>query len=136
MRETKFAPATLQLTVKGDAAERRIKRATVRATDGSIAKLQRKHDEFKTLATLHIDGDRLYAYIGKKEGVKSGDKYEVLEQTMDEDGVVTFKLSVRPARGCRRPFPAVGQWFLSAGIFVCPRGCRPARRTHKKAPPV
>ena len=86
-----FAPATLKLTVKGDAAERLIKRATVRATDASIAKLQRKHDEFKTLATLHIDGDRLYAYIGKKEGVKSGDKYEVLEQRLNEDGTIEMK---------------------------------------------
>ena len=86
-----FAPATLKFTAKDNASERLVSRATVRATDGSIAKLQRKYDEFKTLATLHIDGDQLYAYIGKKEGVKSGDKYEVLEQTMDENGVITFK---------------------------------------------
>ena len=55
-----------------------------------IAKLQKKYDQFKTLATLHTDGDGLYAYIGKKEGVGSGDKYAVLEQVMDKDGKVTF----------------------------------------------
>ena len=85
-----FAPATMQLSFNSDASQRLISRATVRATDGAIAKLQKKYDQFKTLATLHTDGDGLYAYIGKKEGVGSGDKYAVLEQVMDKDGKVTF----------------------------------------------
>lgn len=85
-----FAPATMQLTTKSDASAKLISRATVRATDGSIAKLQKKYDVFKTLSTVHVDGDKIYAYIGKKEGLDNGDKFEVLEQVINEDGTTTY----------------------------------------------
>lgn len=96
-----FAPATMQLSFGSDNDKRLISRATVRATDGAIAKLQKKYDQFKTLATLHIDGKEMSAYVGKKEGVKSGDKFSVLEQVMDKDGMVTMKKvgTIKVAKG-------------------------------------
>ncbi len=81
-----YAPATLQLSTKSDADTKLIARATVRATDGAIAKLQKKYDQFKTLSTLHQDGEKLYAYVGTKEGCKEGDKFEVLQKKLDENG--------------------------------------------------
>lgn len=87
----KFAPATLKMTLNDDADNKLISRATVRATDAAIADLQKKYDQFKTLSTLHqADDGTLYAFIGKKEGVKEGDKFEVLERTM-KDGKEEFR---------------------------------------------
>ncbi|MBE6256453.1 MAG: hypothetical protein E7103_00630 [Prevotella sp.] len=99
-----FAPATLKLTLKGDEMGMKlISRATARATDASIAKLQKKYEVFKTLSVLNVsdDGSTMYAYVGKKEGVKKGDKFEVLEQEADEDGNITFKKigTVKVAKG-------------------------------------
>ncbi len=99
-----FAPATLKLTTKGDEASLKlISRATARATDASISKLQKKYDVFRTLSVLNVsdDGSTMYAYIGKKEGVKKGDKFEVLEQVYGEDGEITFNKigTVKVAKG-------------------------------------
>jgi len=91
-RTMKYAPATMKLSTKSDADTKLIARATVRATDAAIADLQKKYEEFKTLATLHQEDDgTLFSYIGKKEGIDSGDKFEVLERVM-EDGKETFKV--------------------------------------------
>lgn len=66
--------------------------ATVRATDACIARLQYKYDVFKTLTALNVaDDGTMYAYIGKKEGVKSGDEYNVLEQVPDGKGGFEYK---------------------------------------------
>ncbi len=103
-KTSNFAPATLKFTVKGDEMGLKlISRATARATDASIAKLQKKYEVFKTLSVLNVsdDGSTMYAYIGKKEGVKKGDKFEVLEQIADEDGNITYKKigTVKVAKG-------------------------------------
>ena len=103
-KTSNFAPATLKMTTKGDEASLKlISRATARATDASIAKLQKKFEVFKTLSVLNIsdDGKTMYAYVGKKEGVGNGDKFEVLEQNADEDGNITFKKvgTVKVAKG-------------------------------------
>lgn len=91
-KTTKFAPATLKLSAKSDADQKLISRATVRATDASIADLQKEYDQFKTLSTIHQNDDgTLYAYVGKKEGVKSGDKFEVLQRTM-KDGKESYEV--------------------------------------------
>lgn len=87
-----YAPATLKLSFKDDADNKMISRATVRATDGAIAKLQKKYDQFKTLATLHQDGDKLFAYIGMKEGCKEGDKFDVLQRVLNDDGTEGFEV--------------------------------------------
>lgn len=98
-----YAPATLKMTFKDDASLKLISRATARATDKSIAQLQKKYDQFKTLTVLNIgdDGQTMYAYVGKKEGVKSGDKFEALEQILDADGNITYKKvgTVKVAKG-------------------------------------
>lgn len=67
-----------------------IKMATVKATDKAIAKLQRKYEEFKTMTPIH-SASPLSAKIGLKEGLKKGDKFEVLEQVIDKDGNTTYK---------------------------------------------
>lgn len=97
------APATMKLTTNDDASAKLISRATARATDKSIAQLQKKYDQFKTLTVLNIsdDGQMMYAYVGKKEGVKAGDKFEALEQIQDEAGNITYKRvgTVKVAKG-------------------------------------
>ena len=98
-----YAPATMQLSLKDDASRKLISRATARATDKSIAQLQKKYDQFKTLTVLNVsdDGQTMYAYVGKKEGVKDGDKFEALEQIQDADGNITYKKvgTVKVAKG-------------------------------------
>lgn len=87
-----YAPATMKLSFKADADAKLINRATVRATDGSILKLQKKYEQFKTSAPLHIDeAGNIFAYIGMKEGVKNGTKFDVFEQTMDKEGKMDYK---------------------------------------------
>ena len=93
----------MKLTLKDDASAKLISRATARATDKSIAQLQKKYDQFKTLTVLNVtdDGQTMYAYVGKKEGVKDGDKFEALEQIQDENGNITYKKvgTVKVAKG-------------------------------------
>ena len=57
--------------------------ATVNAIDAVIAKLQKKYDVFKTKTPLYT-ADPLTAKIGLKESLEKGDKFEVLEQELDE----------------------------------------------------
>lgn len=57
--------------------------ATLNASDAVIAKLQRDYEVFKTKTPL-FTGLPITAKIGMKEGLEAGDKYEVLEQTIDE----------------------------------------------------
>lgn len=59
--------------------------ATVKAIDAVIAKLQRAHDVFKTKTPLY-EVDPIAAKIGLKEGLEKGDRFEVLEQSIDETG--------------------------------------------------
>ena len=80
-------------------AKKHISIATERATDKSIAKLQREYDIFKTLSVLNVKDDgTMYAYIGKKEGVKEGDKFKVIEID-DNDGSETNVGTITVAKG-------------------------------------
>ncbi|WP_157449753.1 hypothetical protein [Croceitalea dokdonensis] len=67
-----------------------IQRATIKATDQAIAKLQRKYEIFRTKTPL-ISTEPLAAKIGLKEGLEKGDKFEVLEQYLQKDGSVGYK---------------------------------------------
>ena len=68
-----------------------IKIAVVRSMDKSIVKLQKKFDIFKTKSPI-VSVDPIAVKIGMKEGVKSGDKFEVLERKYNEKtGRETFK---------------------------------------------
>ena len=54
-------------------------KATIQALDAVIAKLQRKHEEFRTKSPLYIDP--LAAKIGLKEGLEANDTYEAVSYT-------------------------------------------------------
>ncbi|MES2761078.1 MAG: hypothetical protein V4677_02685 [Bacteroidota bacterium] len=67
-----------------------VAKATVNAFDAVIAKLQRKYEIFRTKTPLY-SGEPITAKIGLKEGLEPGDKFEVLEQTMDpKTGKTTY----------------------------------------------
>lgn len=69
-----------------------IKRATARAIDEAIIKLQNSHEEFRTvLPILGGDGTNIYAAIGTKEGLNEKDEYEILEAQEKENGEITYK---------------------------------------------
>jgi hypothetical protein len=70
--------------------EELIRIATVRAIDAVIAKLQRKYEVFRTKTPLY-GVNPLAAKIGMKEGLEAGDRFEVLEQVMDEEGRTRYK---------------------------------------------
>ncbi len=70
-------------------AERLVEIATIRTIDNVYAKLQKKYDVFKTKTPLYT-GEPITAKIGLKEGVEGGDKYEVLEQTIGDDGKTKY----------------------------------------------
>lgn len=81
-----------------------IKRATGRAIDNAICKLQSKYEQFRTIAPIRsVDADgTIHAGIGLKEGLVKGDKYEVLEPQEDpETGKMTYKAvaTVEPIPG-------------------------------------
>jgi hypothetical protein len=77
-----LAQVPMNLKVKRS-EEDLVKIATLNASDAVIAKLQRDYEVFKTKVPL-FSGNPITAKIGLKEGLEPGDKFEVLEQTMDE----------------------------------------------------
>lgn len=80
--ETAFAD--LQSTIFTEKSEEDLIRiATSKAADAAIAKLQRKFEEFRTKSPLYT-GFPITAKIGMKEGLEGDEKFEVLEQTIDE----------------------------------------------------
>lgn len=71
-----------------------VERATARAVDASIAKLQEKHEEFRTIFPISSsNGDgTINVKIGTREGVSKGDQYAILEQQEDpKTGMITYK---------------------------------------------
>ena len=79
-----------------------VKRATARAIDEAIIKLQNGHEEFRTvLPILGGDGDAIYAAIGTKEGLNEKDEYEILEANEGKDGEIIYKAvgTVKPVKG-------------------------------------
>jgi hypothetical protein len=63
--------------------------ATTRAVDKNIGKLQRTYEEFRVKTPL-LGTDPIAAQIGTKEDIERGDKFEVLEQILDEDGTTYY----------------------------------------------
>ncbi|MFM7838758.1 MAG: hypothetical protein ACKO6K_04265, partial [Chitinophagaceae bacterium] len=63
--------------------EKLIARATVRSVEGVFSKLQKKFEVFKPKFPL-FSGDPVTAKIGRKEGLEGGEKFEVLDQILDE----------------------------------------------------
>lgn len=63
-----------------------IRIATINSTDAVVAKLAKRYDVFKTKTPLVVTEEgEMYAYIGTKEGVEGGDKFEVLERVEDPE---------------------------------------------------
>lgn len=91
-KSSKRAPAAMSLK-SSTSLEKLIARGTVRATDAAIAALQRDHEEFRPMTSLHVIDGKLAAYIGMKEGVESGDKFNVYEavQSKDDPNMVEWK---------------------------------------------
>lgn len=70
-----------------------IQQATIRNIDKVYTKLQKEYDVFKTKTPIY-KVNPIVAKIGLKEGIESGDKYEVLEQTLDEKTGMTEYVTV------------------------------------------
>src|SRR6218665_190367 len=66
-----------------------IERATNKAIDAVIVKLQKEHDEFKTKSPL-FSGEPITAKIGLKEGITEDSKFDVMEQQQDADGKTKY----------------------------------------------
>ncbi|MCC9042857.1 hypothetical protein LNQ81_09230 [Myroides sp. M-43] len=87
---TETAWADIQSTTFSKVSEKElVERATVRSIDNVIAKLQRKYEPFRTKTPLATTAPEITAFIGMKEDVEAGDKFEVLEKTEDPETKVT-----------------------------------------------
>lgn len=82
-----------------------VRRASARAIDATICKLQSKFEEFRTnspIVEVNVEEKLLYAPIGMKEGIEPGDVYDVLEEIYDEKtGEISYKsvATVKPVKG-------------------------------------
>ncbi|MFA4852861.1 MAG: hypothetical protein WC599_10115 [Bacteroidales bacterium] len=72
--------------------EQIVEKATIRTIDAVYAKLQKEYDVFKPKVPL-FSGDPITAKIGIKEGLEGGEKFDVLEQTIDEKTGLTKYVS-------------------------------------------
>ena len=99
-KSSKNAPAAL--TFKASALDKLIARGTVRATDRAFAALQRDHEEFRPMASLQEKDGKLVAYIGMKEDVKSGDKFNVFKPIIENDVLQEWKNvgTIKVDKGC------------------------------------
>ena len=74
--------------------EELIEKATVKAIDAVIVKLQKNHDEFKTKTPLFsgepISFKPILAEIGLKEGLTDKSKFDVLEQVVNKEGKTEY----------------------------------------------
>ncbi|WNH08144.1 hypothetical protein [Thalassobellus suaedae] len=70
--------------------EQLIEIATTKAVDKNIGKLQRTYEEFRVKTPL-LSIEPLAAKIGLKEDISNGDKFEVLEQILNEDGTTSYE---------------------------------------------
>lgn len=75
-KASKRAPAALSMK-SSTSLDKLIARGTVRATDAAFSALQRENEEFRPMTSLHVIDGKLAAYIGLKEGIKNGDKFNV-----------------------------------------------------------
>jgi len=66
-----------------------IKEGTIRSIDAVYSKLQKKYDVFKTKTPIS-SVDPVTAKIGLKEGIEGGDRFEVLEQSIDSKTGLTI----------------------------------------------
>lgn len=78
------------MTMNASKVDELTARGALRATDAAFAALQRDYEEFRPMCSLHeIDG-KLCAYIGKKESIKDGDKFDVFQAEEDKEGNINW----------------------------------------------
>lgn len=67
-----------------------IRRVCANTVSLAMNRLAKAYPVFKPKTPFYCDGNQLYAYIGTKEGVRYGQKYEVLEQKRRK-GTIQYK---------------------------------------------
>ena len=88
---SEISRTNLQSTVFSNKSDDQlIEIATTRAVDKNIGKLQRTYEEFRVKTPL-LSGDPISAKIGLKEDLEKGDKFEVLEQVINNDGETEYR---------------------------------------------
>lgn len=88
-KSSKFAGAGM--TMSSSKVDELTARGALRATDAAFAALQRNYEEFRPMCSLHVIDGKLGAYIGKKEGIDGGDKFNVFIPEVDKDGNIEWK---------------------------------------------
>lgn len=90
-KSSKRAPAAMSLK-NSTSLDKLIARGIIRATDAAISALQRDHVDFRPMTSLHVIDGNLVAYIGMKEGIKPGDKFNVYAAEQSENSnIIEYK---------------------------------------------
>lgn len=72
-----------------------IRKVVYRALDESICDLQESNEVFRSkFPIVKVDGNKVYAYAGMKEGIEPTKVYEVLEQTFKNNSTVYKRVGV------------------------------------------
>ena len=79
------------ITMKTAKVDELTARGALRATDAAFAALQRNYEEFRPMCSLHVEDGKLIAYIGKKESIKAGDKFNVFIPEEGKDKTIKWK---------------------------------------------
>lgn len=78
-----------------------IHKVFARTIDKNMVELQKSFDAFKVVVPVYkVEGDKVFAQIGLKEGVSKDSKFEVIERVEDKDGNYSYK-----RRGVIKPIP-------------------------------
>ena len=84
----------LNLKAENLTTQQIISEATIRTGSKVFAKLQKEYDVFKPktpLAQVENKGKICTAKIGLKEGIEGGEKFDVLEQFVNKEGLTEYK---------------------------------------------
>ena len=74
------------INTKDENSLKLIKAATYRAIDNGLARLQKKFPNFAVMAPIiDVENKSISAFVGLKEGLSKGDKYEVYEKIYNEE---------------------------------------------------
>ncbi len=68
-----------------------IRKVVNRTMNLSVAKLQKDNEVFRVKVPVsEVGGSKIFAPVGKKEGVEAGDRFEVLEMKLDAGGTARY----------------------------------------------
>lgn len=78
--------ANTGISTKDENSLKLIKAATYRAIDNGLARLQKKYPNFAVMApVIDVEDKAISAFVGLKEGLNKGDKYEIYEKVYNEE---------------------------------------------------